>query len=196
MENQENNNGQLQIELKEEVAQGTYANLAIITHSSSEFILDFIRVMPGMPKAGVQSRIVLAPEHAKRLLRALEENIGKYERAFGLIRMPDPADGALRPHRHPPRPTAGPAAGAAGHRLPQRQRRGGARHLRRRAHRRYPPAFTGAGRPAGAAPPHGELRHLPHRRRRSGGQHGGIRGRTAPEAGLPPLPDPELRRSR
>lgn len=66
MENQENNNGQLQIELKEEVAQGTYANLAIITHSSSEFILDFIRVMPGMPKAGVQSRIVLAPEHAKR----------------------------------------------------------------------------------------------------------------------------------
>lgn len=67
----------------------TYANLAIITHSSSEFILDFIRVMPGMPKAGVQSRIVLAPEHAKRLLRALEENIGKYERAFGLIRMPD-----------------------------------------------------------------------------------------------------------
>lgn len=89
MENQENNNGQLQIELKEEVAQGTYANLAIITHSSSEFILDFIRVMPGMPKAGVQSRIVLAPEHAKRLLRALEENIGKYERSFGPIRMPD-----------------------------------------------------------------------------------------------------------
>ena len=84
MENQENNNGQLQIELKEEVAQGTYANLAIITHSSSEFIVDFVRVMPGMPKAGVQSRIVLAPEHAKRLLRALEENIGKYERAFGL----------------------------------------------------------------------------------------------------------------
>lgn len=89
MENQENNNGQLQIELKEEVAQGTYANLAIITHSSSEFILDFIRVMPGMPKAGVQSRIVLAPEHAKRLLRALEENIGKYERVFGPIHMPD-----------------------------------------------------------------------------------------------------------
>lgn len=89
MENQENNNGQLQIELKEEVAQGTYANLAIITHSSSEFIMDFIRVMPGMPKASVQSRIVLAPEHAKRLLRALEENIGKYERSFGPIRMPD-----------------------------------------------------------------------------------------------------------
>lgn len=89
MENQENNNGQLQIELKEEIAQGTYSNLAIITHSSSEFILDFIRVMPGMPKADVQSRIVLAPEHAKRLLRALEENIGKYERIFGSIRIPD-----------------------------------------------------------------------------------------------------------
>ena len=87
MENQ-NPNNQLQIELKEEVAQGTYANLAIITHSSSEFILDFVRVMPGIPKAGVQSRVVLAPEHAKRLLRALEENIGKYERVFGEIRMP------------------------------------------------------------------------------------------------------------
>ena len=58
MENEKNNN-QLQIELKEEVAQGTYANLAIITHSSSEFIVDFVRVMPGLPKAGVQSRIVL-----------------------------------------------------------------------------------------------------------------------------------------
>ena len=81
MENQENNNSQFQIELKEDVAQGVYANLAIITHSSSEFVLDFIRVLPGMPKAGVQSRIVLAPEHAKRLMRALEENIGKYERA-------------------------------------------------------------------------------------------------------------------
>lgn len=89
MEKQENANGQLQIELKEEVAQGIYANLAVITHSSSEFIVDFIRVMPGMPKAGVQSRIVLAPEHAKRLLRALEDNIGKYEHTFGAIRMPD-----------------------------------------------------------------------------------------------------------
>ena len=89
MEKLDNNNGQLQIELKEDVAQGTYVNLAIITHSSSEFILDFVRVMPGIPKAGVKSRIVLAPEHAKRLLRALEENIGKYERSFGAIRMVD-----------------------------------------------------------------------------------------------------------
>lgn len=79
--------GQLQIELKEDVAQGTYANLAVITHSSSEFILDFVRIMPGIPKAGVQSRVILAPEHAKRLLRALEENIGKYEELFGKIRL-------------------------------------------------------------------------------------------------------------
>jgi hypothetical protein len=76
---------QLQVELKDEIAQGTYANLAIITHSSSEFILDFIRVMPGLPKAGVQSRIILAPEHAKRLLRALEDNIRKYEATFGIV---------------------------------------------------------------------------------------------------------------
>lgn len=85
MENQEKNNGQLQIELKEDVAQGTYANLAIITHSTSEFVLDFVRILPGMPKAGVQSRIILAPEHAKRLLKALEENIAKYERTCGPI---------------------------------------------------------------------------------------------------------------
>ena len=86
---EQNNNGQLQIELREEVAQGTYANLAIITHSSSEFILDFVRIMPGIPKAGVQSRIIVAPEHAKRLLRALEDNIAKYERVFGPIRTSD-----------------------------------------------------------------------------------------------------------
>ena len=71
---EQNNNGQLQIELKEEVAQGTYANLAIITHSSSEFILDFCTGdARSVPKAGVQSRIIVAPEHAKRLLRALED---------------------------------------------------------------------------------------------------------------------------
>lgn len=86
MENQ-NPEGQIQIELKEDVAQGTYANLAIISHSSSEFVVDFVRVLPGLPKAGVQSRIILAPEHAKRLLHALEENIAKYERVFGPVRL-------------------------------------------------------------------------------------------------------------
>ncbi len=89
MENQESGNNHLQIELREEVGLGTYSNLAIITHSSSEFILDFVRVLPGMPKAPVQSRVILAPEHAKRLLRALEENIAKYERAFGPISIPE-----------------------------------------------------------------------------------------------------------
>ena len=77
MEDQKNNN-QLQIELTEEVAQGIYSNLAIITHSSSEFVVDFVRVMPGIPKANVKSRVILTPEHAKRLLLALQENIQKY----------------------------------------------------------------------------------------------------------------------
>ena len=90
MENEnKNNQDQLQIELKDEVAQGIYANLAIITHSTSEFILDFVRIMPGLPKAGVQSRIVMTPENAKRLLFALQDNIVKYEKNFGQIKMPE-----------------------------------------------------------------------------------------------------------
>lgn len=91
MENQ-NNNGELQIELNEQVAQGVYTNLALITHSSAEFVLDFIRVLPGLPKAGVQSRVVMAPEHAKRLLMALQENVAKYERVFGPIKTPGMSD--------------------------------------------------------------------------------------------------------
>lgn len=86
---EQNTENQLQIELNDEVAQGVYANLAIISHSSSEFILDFIRVMPGVPKANVQSRIILSPEHAKRLKHALEENIAKYERIFGSVVLPE-----------------------------------------------------------------------------------------------------------
>ena len=66
---------QFDIELNREVAQGTYSNLSIISHSSSEFIVDFIRIMPGMPKAEVKSRIILTPEHAKRLLLALQDNL-------------------------------------------------------------------------------------------------------------------------
>lgn len=76
---------QLNIELGEEVAQGTYSNLAVITHSPAEFVVDFIRVMPGMPKAKVQSRIILTPQHAKRLMRALADNIAKYESMHGKI---------------------------------------------------------------------------------------------------------------
>ena len=77
---------QINIELKEEVAQGVYSNLAVITHSSSEFVVDFIRVMPGIPKADVKSRIILTPEHAKRLMLALHDNIAKYESMHGPIK--------------------------------------------------------------------------------------------------------------
>ena len=87
MEEQKNNG--LQLELPQDVAQGQYANFAIITHSSSDFILDFARVLPGLPKAQVKSRVILAPEHAKRLLAALQENIMRYEQEFGTIRIPN-----------------------------------------------------------------------------------------------------------
>ena len=83
---EEPNKKGITIELKEQVAEGTYSNLAIITHSSSEFILDFVRIMPGVPKANVQSRIILTPEHAKRLLHALQDNISKYEASHGTIK--------------------------------------------------------------------------------------------------------------
>lgn len=79
----------LQIELSPEAAQGEYANFAIITHSSSEFIIDFARMLPGLSKAQVRSRVILAPEHAKRLLGALQENILRYEHQFGQIKMPE-----------------------------------------------------------------------------------------------------------
>ena len=78
---------QLNIELSEEVAQGTYSNLAIITHSASEFVVDFVRVMPGIPKANVKSRIILTPEYAKRLMFALQENIQKFESIHGSINL-------------------------------------------------------------------------------------------------------------
>ena len=77
---------QINIELSEEIAEGVYANLAMIAHSNSEFVVDFIRLMPGVPKAKVKSRIVITPEHAKRLLHALEDNIDKYESTFGPIK--------------------------------------------------------------------------------------------------------------
>ena len=81
------NNNQLNIELDEQTGQGTYANLAVISHSTSEFILDFVRIMPGIPKSKVQSRIILTPEHAKRLLFALQDNIQKYESNLGQIQV-------------------------------------------------------------------------------------------------------------
>jgi Protein of unknown function (DUF3467) len=77
---------QINIELSEEIAEGEYANLAMIAHSSSEFVIDFIRLMPGLPKAKVKARVVLTPEHAKRLLAALADNINKFENQYGPIK--------------------------------------------------------------------------------------------------------------
>ena len=76
---------QINIELPEEVSDGTYSNLAIISHSQSEFVVDFIRLVPNVPKAKVKSRIILTPHHAKRLVKALNENIQKYEAQHGSI---------------------------------------------------------------------------------------------------------------
>lgn len=81
---------QLNIELSEEMAEGIYSNLAIITHSNAEFVVDFINVMPNAPKARVKSRIVLTPQHAKRLLKALADNVKKYEQMHGVIKDLEP----------------------------------------------------------------------------------------------------------
>ena len=89
----ENKNGkqkQLNIAIDENIANGIYSNLAIINHSNSEFIVDFITVMPGAPKAKVTSRVILTPEHAKRFKKALEDNIIRYENANGEIKIQDP----------------------------------------------------------------------------------------------------------
>lgn len=83
--NQPQQQGQINIELDEATAQGIYSNLAIINHSPSEFVVDFVCIMPGTPKAKVKSRIVLTPQHAKRLLKAMGENIARFESAHGVI---------------------------------------------------------------------------------------------------------------
>ncbi|MCQ2343177.1 MAG: DUF3467 domain-containing protein [Paludibacteraceae bacterium] len=77
----------LNINLTPEMAEGVYANLAIIAHSSSEFVVDFVRMMPGLKQANVKSRIILTPEHAKKLLFALQDNVNKYEQQFGKIQI-------------------------------------------------------------------------------------------------------------
>ena len=81
-------NKQIQLDLKPEVAKGSYSNLAIISHSHSEFIIDFATMLPGLPKPEIGNRILMTPEHAKRLLNALVDNIGKYESQFGPIELP------------------------------------------------------------------------------------------------------------
>jgi len=99
-ENEKKQQG-LQLELPHDVAQGEYANFAIITHGSSDFVIDFARVMPGVPKAQVKSRVILAPEHAKRLLAALQENIFRYEREYGPIKIPNQEPRTIAPFDTP-----------------------------------------------------------------------------------------------
>ncbi|CAI8357437.1 MAG: Uncharacterised protein [Flavobacteriia bacterium] len=85
MSQETSQDGQMNIEIKEEVADGIYSNLAIVNHSPSEFVVDFVQMMPGMPKGRVRSRIILSPQHMKRLVHALQENIQRYEEAHGTI---------------------------------------------------------------------------------------------------------------
>ncbi|NDA60553.1 MAG: DUF3467 domain-containing protein [Chitinophagia bacterium] len=84
MENQPNN--QLHIEISEEVAEGSYANLAIITHTDAEFVIDFVNLMPGVPKCKVKSRVIFTPMHAKRFMKALQENVSRFEASIGTIK--------------------------------------------------------------------------------------------------------------
>ncbi len=100
------NKNQINIELTEEVAEGTYSNLAIITHSHSEFVIDFVKLMPGIQKAKVKSRIILTPEHAKRLYKALAENLKKFESVHGTIKESQGGEG------FPPFSLGGPTAQA------------------------------------------------------------------------------------
>ncbi|NJB82500.1 DUF3467 domain-containing protein [Wenyingzhuangia aestuarii] len=86
MEQSKNKEGNINIELSPEVAEGTYSNLAIINHSNSEFVVDFVNIMPGAPKAKVKSRIILTPQHAKRLAQALIDNINRFEAQVGEIK--------------------------------------------------------------------------------------------------------------
>lgn len=85
---------QINVEISEEMAEGVYSNLALIAHSPSEFVLDFIRLLPGVPKARVKARVILTPEHAKRLLMALHDNVQKYEQVHGPIQEKS-ADGSI-----------------------------------------------------------------------------------------------------
>lgn len=89
MDKNQESTQQMQIELSPEMAEGKYVNLALINHSSSEFVLDFASFMPGTPKATVRSRLIMAPEHAKRLLMALQDNVLKFESKFGKIQLPE-----------------------------------------------------------------------------------------------------------
>ena len=85
-DNKKPKQGQINIELDQEIAQGIYSNLAIINHSQSEFVVDFVSIMPGVPKSKVKSRIVLTPQHAKRFLKAMHDNVSRFEKQHGEIK--------------------------------------------------------------------------------------------------------------
>lgn len=97
MDNDNKAKNQLSIELSDEIAEGIYSNLAIISHSSTDFVLDFIRIVPNTPKAKVKSRVIITPENAKRLLRALKDNIAKYESRYGKIEGGGDEEGGFTP---------------------------------------------------------------------------------------------------
>lgn len=107
-ENQNDQGNQINIELPEDLAQGNYSNLAIISHSPSEFVLDFIQLVPNLPKAKVKSRVIMGPLHAKRLYLALQENIRKYQAQFGEIQDVE----ASNQNNFPPLQFQGPAGQA------------------------------------------------------------------------------------
>lgn len=96
--NQPNTPQQIQIELPNETARGVYSNLAVISHSDSEVVLDFIQIFSGTPKAEVRSRVIMTPQNAKRVLYALKENLDKYERTHGEIPLGDPKNVQLPPN--------------------------------------------------------------------------------------------------
>ena len=100
-DNNKNNQNQFQMGINPEVAEGIYSNLALITHSSSDFILDFACALLGMPQPQIKSRVIMAPEHAKRLLQALQSNIYNYEQTFGKIKMPNEPERTIAPFNTP-----------------------------------------------------------------------------------------------
>jgi hypothetical protein len=97
----EEETNQLNIEIGDDVAEGLYANLAIISHSNAEFVIDFVRILPGLPKARVKSRIIMTPQHIKRLLIAIQDNISRFEAQFGKIELTEV-------HQHLPLNFGGP----------------------------------------------------------------------------------------
>ena len=105
MNNDEKKVQQINIELDEKISSGEYANFVVVTHSPAEFVMDFTRILPGVPKAKVHSRIIMAPQHAKAFLGALNENIKKFESKHGEIKLPNREEGFSSFGVKPPKET-------------------------------------------------------------------------------------------